>query len=210
MLQLRHFQKFYGRNKILDIPDWYLPPGGYWLQGDNGSGKTTFLRSIAGLTPFKGEISLNEHSLRKTPVAYRRAITWADAEPLYPGFLTGEELLAFYRDIQQPPAGQIDQLVSRFGIASWLPSRASTWSTGMAKKLSLLLAFIGRPSLMILDEPLITLDQPVIDILIDLLITYQQFNGVSFIFSSHQNPPKELLDVTKRLSIKNESIYLLD
>jgi ABC-2 type transport system ATP-binding protein len=84
MLQLRHFQKSYGRNKILDIPDWHLPPGGYWLQGDNGSGKTTFLRTIAGLTPFKGEISLNEHSLRKTPMAYRRAITWADAEPLYP------------------------------------------------------------------------------------------------------------------------------
>jgi ABC-2 type transport system ATP-binding protein len=143
-------------------------------------------------------------------VSYRRAITWADAEPLYPGFLTGEELLAFYRDIQQPPAGQIDQLVSRFGIASWLSARASTWSTGMTKKLSLLLAFIGRPSLILLDEPLITLDQPVIDILIELLLTYQQLNGVNLIFSSHQNPPNELLSVTKRISITNESICLLD
>ncbi len=81
MLELCQVQKSYGGEKILDIPDLQLSEGVYWLRGVNGSGKTTLLRLLAGLLPFKGDVRVRNHSLRATPVAYRRMISWADAEP---------------------------------------------------------------------------------------------------------------------------------
>src|SRR5215469_3936982 len=107
MLQFTGVQKTFGPAMVLDIPSLVLPSGIYWLQGPNGSGKTTLLRILAGIAPYRGEIRLCGRSLRSEPVAYRRLVGWAEAEPLYPDFLTGSDLLAFYSGILRPPAGQI-------------------------------------------------------------------------------------------------------
>ena len=210
MLELYQVQKSYGGEKILDIADLQLPAGIYWLQGANGSGKTTLLRLLAGLLPFRGDVRVHNHSLRKAPVAYRRTISWADAEPLYPGFLSGDDLITFYRKIQQPPPGQVDKLIGHFGIKSWLSSRAETWSSGMTKKLSITLAFIGQPSLILLDEPLITLDQDSTERLIELIVEYQHLYNTSFFFSSHQTIPEELRHKTRILELKEHSIHVID
>jgi ABC-2 type transport system ATP-binding protein len=210
MLELHQVKKGYGGEKILDIADLQLPAGIFWLQGANGSGKTTLLRLLAGLLPFRGDVRVQSHSLRKTPVAYRRAISWADAEPLYPGFLSGDDLITFYRKIQQPQPGQVDKLIGHFGIKSWLSSRAETWSSGMTKKLSLVLAFIGRPSLILLDEPLITLDQDSTGRLTELIVDYQRLYETSFLFSSHQAIPDELGQKTRFLELKEHSIQMVN
>ena len=210
MLELYQVQKSYGGEKILDIPDLQLSAGIYWLQGANGSGKTTLLRLLAGLLPFRGDVRVHKHSLRETPVAYRRSISWADAEPLYPGFLSGDDLITFYRKIQQPPPGQVDELIGHFGIKSWLSSRAETWSSGMTKKLSLLLAFIGQPSLILLDEPLITLDLDSTGHLIELIVDYQRLYDTSFFFSSHQAIPDELRQKTRFLELKEYAIQMVN
>ncbi len=209
MLELYQIQKSYGGETILDIPDLQFSAGIYWLQGANGSGKTTLLRLLAGLLPFKGDVRVRNYSLRKTPVAYRRCISWADAEPLYPGFLSGDDLITFYKKIQQPPPRQVDKLIGHFGIKSWLSSRAETWSSGMTKKLSLLLAFIGQPSLILLDEPLITLDKESTDRMIELITDYQRLYNTSFVFSSHQAVPEELQGKTRFLQLKERSIHMI-
>jgi ABC-2 type transport system ATP-binding protein len=144
MLQFNGVEKSFGSSMVFTIPSLELPSAVYWLQGPNGSGKTTLLRVLAGILPFRGQIRLRGISLGRDPVAYRRLVGWADAEPLYPDFLTGEDLLAFYRDIIRPPAGQLDDLIERLGVSSWLGSKAVTWSAGMCKKISFLLALMGR------------------------------------------------------------------
>jgi ABC-2 type transport system ATP-binding protein len=189
MLEFTGVEKSYGLKKVLDIPSLELPLGVYWLQGPNGSGKTSLLRVLAGILPFRGHIRLQGLGLRDNPVAYRRSIGWADAEPLYPDFLTGADLLAFYRDILRPPARQVDELIDRLDVASWLDSKAVTWSAGMCKKISLLLAFIGRPALILLDEPLVTLDQPGVAALYDLIDERHKQDRTCFILSSHQSLP---------------------
>jgi ABC-2 type transport system ATP-binding protein len=208
MLTFFQVEKSYGSKRVLDIPAFELAAGVYWLQGSNGTGKTTLLRMLAGIVPFRGEIRLQRLSLRSDPVRYRRAIGWADAEPVYPDFLTGADLLAFYRGILHPPPGQVEELIEELGVASWLDSRAATWSSGMCKKVSLLLAFLGRPGLILLDEPLVTLDSVGVASLYALVAKRWETDGTSFILSSHQSLPQSALPGLRTLEISNIAIEL--
>jgi ABC-2 type transport system ATP-binding protein len=209
MLQFARVEKFFGSEKVLNIPSLELPLETYWLQGPNGSGKTTLLRVLAGILPLRGQIRLRGISLRSDPLAYRRLTGWAEAEPLYPDFLTGEDLVAFYRDIIRPPAGQLDELIERFEVSSWLGSKAVTWSAGMCKKISLLLAFLGRPALILLDEPLITLDTPGAAALCTLVRERHYQEGTAFILSSHQKDLNREIPNIRNLMLKDGNIELI-
>jgi ABC-2 type transport system ATP-binding protein len=208
MLELIQVQKSYGGRPILTIPSLRLEKGIYWLQGANGSGKTTLLRMIAGLLPFEGDVRMNGISLQRDPLTYRRSVSWADAEPLYPDFITGEDLVAFYQDIRRPPPGEAEGLTDRFGMRSYLSSPLGGWSSGMTKKLSLLLAFMGRSSWVLLDEPLVTLDRETIPELYTLVREWQQRWDTSFLLSSHQDISANEMPLTRKLQIKDKVIRL--
>jgi ABC-2 type transport system ATP-binding protein len=206
MLEFREVRKsFHDAEPILAIESLNLDSGIYWLQGANGSGKTTLLRMIAGILPFQGDILLEGRSQRRDPVGYRRLVGWADAEPLYPGFLTGEDLIAFYGGILHPEPNHITDLTDRLGIGPWLNTRVAGWSSGMTKKLALLLAFLGRPALITLDEPLITLDEPGMTGLLHLIREFHDRYGTGFLLSSHQPVPS----ITRKIAFENKSIELI-
>jgi len=210
MLEFHAVRKTYDKiAPILAIPHQELGTGIYWLQGANGTGKTTLLRMVAGIVPFEGDIILQGHSQRREPVAYRRLVGWADAEPLYPGFLTGEDLINFYSGILCPEAGQIAALKRQLSIGPWLNTRLAGWSSGMTKKLALLLAFLGRPAWILLDEPLITLDEAGLGGLLDLIREYHVGSGAGFLLSSHQPLPEKGLPVVRDLILSNCSIELI-
>jgi ABC-2 type transport system ATP-binding protein len=187
MLQFDRVYKTYNQQPVLEISHLKLERNIYWLKGENGSGKTTLLSILAGLVPFKGDIQLEGISLRHDPVSYRRLVNFAEAEPLYPDFITGHELICFYQDIRKAAAAQIDMLINLFKVHHFLKSPIGTYSSGMVKKLSLLLAFIGRPSLLMLDEPLATLDESSVQILPELINAYYKEFKTGIIFSSHQS-----------------------
>lgn len=210
MLRIIKTQKKYNHEPVLDIPLLQVEKGIYWLQGINGSGKTTLLRMIAGLTPFEGEIFINDISSRKSPVLYRRQVSWADAEPLYPAFITGRELVDFYCNIRKASPGQPDELIDGFGVRSYLSNPIGSYSSGMVKRLSLLLALIGQPSLILLDEPLATLDTEVAGLLPGIMNQRHQELGTSFIFSSHQAFPDNALAVDGILLVTAKNIQLAD
>jgi len=186
MLHLKHFRKAYGTTEIISIDELQLQPGIYWLKGTNGSGKTTLMRSIAGMVPFEGVVEVGGISIREDRMRYTSSINYAEAEPMYPGFLTGNDLITFYKETKPTPEETINYLTNTFGTNLFSAKRIATYSSGMTKKLSLVLAFMGTPKLILLDEPLITLDIATVENL--RTIIRQKLNeGVSFLITSHQD-----------------------
>ena len=208
MLQFANVYKTYDQQPVLEIGNLTLERNIYWLQGINGSGKTTFLSMLAGLIPFKGDILLDGINLRQNPLSYRRLVNFAEAEPLYPDFLTGIELVKFYQDIRKAASVQTDLLINLFNMHRFLSMPIGSYSSGMIKKLSLLLAFIGKPSLILLDEPLATLDEGSIHILPELISAYNKEFKTCFIFSSHQ-PFKSYSLVINKILINDQSLQFL-
>jgi ABC-2 type transport system ATP-binding protein len=208
MLQFANVYKTYDQQPVLEISSLKLERNVYWLQGINGSGKTTFLSMLAGLIPFKGDILLDGINLREKPLPYRRLVNFAEAEPLYPDFITGVELVSFYQEIRKAASVQTDLLVNLFKMHRFLSMPVGTYSSGMIKKLSLLLAFIGKPSLILLDEPLATLDEGSVHILPDLIRAYNKEFKTCFIFSSHQ-PFKSYSLAINKILISEQSLQFI-
>lgn len=200
MISVRNFSKSYGNNLILTIPSLDLAPGIHWFRGENGSGKSTFFKAVAGLIPFKGDITLAGIDARKHPVPYRHQVAYAEAEPQYPGFVSPRDLALFVAKARNAERRQLDELVEILGIRTYYTAPCQTFSSGMLKKISLVLAFLGQPRVVILDEPLITLDVASRQTLLTL-IKNARASGISFLLSSHQEfeDPTFLIDQTFRI-----------
>lgn len=184
MIQFAAFKKSYGDRLIVQA-DMQLPHNFYWLKGGNGSGKSTLLKSVAGLIPYKGAITVDGLNIKQQRIAYRNAVSYAEAEPMYPDFLTGNDLVSFYVATRSGSKPQVGELIERLNIGSYLHTKTGTYSSGMLKKLSLALAFIGKPKLIMLDEPFITIDTAGIEQLNGLIKTHID-NGVRILITSHQ------------------------
>jgi ABC-2 type transport system ATP-binding protein len=207
MLQFVEFQKFYNNFPALKIDNLTIEPGIYWVKGVNGSGKSTLLKSIAGILSFNGDIILNRNiSIKKDPVAFRKLVNFAEAEPLFPEFLTGMEMVKLFVSAKDAPAGQEQQFIESMKMQSYIERPIGTYSSGMLKKLSLVLAFLGRPKLILLDEPLITIDTESLKILYNWINIQRKENGVSFMLSSHQQLGAKDIDNTMELEVAEQTL----
>jgi len=205
MLQLTSFQKKYPGtdHPVLNIPDCRLDKGIYWIKGENGSGKTTLIKSIAGLIPFTGSIAINGIELHRNRMAYTKLVNYAEAEPQYPPFLTGKELVDFYKSTN---SGELPTtLMAALGVEKFLHQKTAVYSSGMMKKLSLVLAFTGNPQLILLDEPLIALDVEAVAALQQTIADYHR-KGVSFIITSHQPLSNTVVHYDGVLAIKDQTL----
>lgn len=208
MLQIKHFKKFYHHRLVLSISDFSIAPGIYWIKGANGSGKSTLLRSIAGILHFEGDIILHDSLLlKKQTRAYRSKVNFAEAEPVFPPYLSGKEMIALFASAKDATAVQAEQYTDAMQMQSYLSDPIDTYSSGMLKKLSLVLAFIGQPALILLDEPLITMDPPSLQVLYSWIREHRE-QGVSFLLSSHQAPEEHALPVTATLLVDAQTLKL--
>lgn len=205
MLEFKNVQKSYGSYLALQLSDMKLESSIYWIKGANGSGKTTLLKMAAGLLPFEGDIVFKNISLKKEPVIYRRNISWAEAEPLFPSFIRGRDMLLLYKDIRKATNNEMDLWIDFFEMKEYIGNPIGTYSAGMVKKLSLALAFIGEPPLMLLDEPLITLDAETLKKVCTLILEKHKQNGTCFLLSSHQDSDTELFHNGRKILVQNQS-----
>lgn len=205
MLVISNFSKSYGDALILSVKSLALPPGVHLIKGDNGSGKTTFFKCLAGIIPCSGEINIDRLSLKTHSIAYRYHVNFAEAEPLYPGFLTAKDLIRFIGKTKNATPQQENYYTQKLGIDRFFEKSCDTYSSGMLKKLSLALAFLGDPKMIILDEPLITLDEQTRAELFKLI---QEKKETTFLLSSHQSIESRSLEFNTTYAVAEKSLIL--
>ncbi|EHR69600.1 ABC-type multidrug transport system, ATPase component [Burkholderiales bacterium JOSHI_001] len=151
--------KRYGPVVALDALDLDIAPGEvFCLLGPNGSGKTTFIRLLAGfLSPSAGHIAVAGFDVQRQPMQARARIGYApEPAPLYRHLRVGE-FLAFMARLRQVPARQVDEAVQRVAdqleIRHKLDAPVPTLSRGYRQRVALAQALVHEPSLLILDEP---------------------------------------------------------
>ena len=159
-LQIHSLRKKFGRHTVLDQPALSFEPGVHFMIGPNGSGKTTLFKCLAGIHKFEGRVNMpGGYDLKAEPIRHRQAVGFCPAEPLYPEYLSGKDLLRFYAEVKGLPAGSQDGITTALGM-DYLDKAVGTYSSGMKKKLGIALALSGFPPLILLDEPYAALDQP--------------------------------------------------
>jgi len=157
------------------------------------------------MLPFEGNIQMNDWDIRKDHVGYRLHINYGEAEPDYPEFLTANDLIQFVAKAKRATKTQVEMLIETLGIAPFLYQPTGTYSSGMLKKTSLVLAFLGQPKVVILDEPLITIDDDTV-LKVYELIRHYHAQGTAFLLSSHQDFRFDALPITSLYVVAGQSI----
>lgn len=202
MLSLSGFEKKYPSGFEVVIPQLDLPEGIHLILGGNGSGKSTLLKALAGIHPANGEVLLNGTSLSSQPIDYRRKIGFSAAEPTFPEYLNLTDLITVVAKAKQSTHAEIAELTTILEVGEFMTYPIGGYSSGMLKKSALMLAFLGKPELIILDEPFTTIDAQTQGQLVRL-ICQRAKEGTGFLITSHQSGPIELLPVTSVLHMRS-------
>lgn len=208
MLTLHSFRKAYGDQLILDIDELHFKPGVHWIKGKNGSGKSTLFNCIAGLSPFEGKIELDGYALKKHPNPFKLRLNYSQSEPTFPEFLSGNDLLEYFGKLKGADHDQIINLSEGLSVNDYGDQPVGNYSSGMLKKLSLVIAFLGKPSWIILDEPLITLDHQAQALVMELM-GEKVHEGTSFLFATHQDFENKNIVADQIYEVKDKTISVI-
>lgn len=175
MIGIQALHKSYGKQAVLvDIHLSFIPGTVSGIVGKNGAGKTTLFKCISGLETYSGELTSNYKSLKNH-------IGYLPTEPYFFAKITGREYLQLCLNAKGLSTTDFD-LKNVFELP--LDLYASTYSTGMKKKLAMTAILIQQNDVFILDEPFNGVDIQS-NILINEIIHRLRTLGKTVILSSH-------------------------
>ncbi|MGC9347769.1 MAG: ABC transporter ATP-binding protein [Anaerolineae bacterium] len=133
------------------------------LLGPNGAGKTTTISMISTLlTPTDGRITVDGFDTRKDPMAVRNRIGVVPQDLALYSELTAEENLRFWGEMRGLGGAEltreINEQLELTGLADRAGDRVKTFSGGMKRRLNLAVGLLGKPGLVMLDEPTVAID----------------------------------------------------
>ncbi|MEO8946163.1 MAG: ABC transporter ATP-binding protein [Gemmatimonadaceae bacterium] len=161
----------------------------FGLLGPNGAGKTTTLRMTAGiLQPTSGRVGIGGVSMADDPVAAKAKLGFIPDRPFIYEKLTGMEFLRFVAGLYGQSGAIIDrrgeELLALFDLDGWKDELVESYSHGMRQKLIIASAFVHRPEVIIVDEPMVGLDPKAARLLKDLFRAYVD-RGNTIVMSTH-------------------------
>jgi ABC-2 type transport system ATP-binding protein len=184
LITVTNYAKYYDATLVLAIENQSFNAGIHWLLGKNGSGKSTLFKSIVGIIPFEGNISIN--GMAAGSIAAKKLLGFSEAEPNYPSSVSAYDILSFIAEVRSADMNFLEKIVKDWGVELYWKQAVHTYSSGMLKKISLISAFLGSPTWILLDEPFILIDAATVSKLQELISYFAEHWGSSFIISSHQ------------------------
>jgi len=180
----------YDRETVLQDVTLQLEPGEILgLFGHNGAGKTTTIKLILGLmTPSSGRLSVLGGEAGDPRVSQH--IGYLPENVMFYPQLTGREILAHFARLKGASPAQVPELLSQVGLADAMDARTRTYSKGMRQRLGLAQALLGKPRLLMLDEPTVGLD-PVATADLYRLLRQLRDEGTGIVLCSHVLPGVE-------------------
>ncbi len=185
-VQLQGLRLNYGTQQVLDSLDWQLLPGQVvGLLGRNGVGKTTLLESLLGLRDLQGgEVRLFDQPLAQLDDALRGRIGFVPQRAELFDWLTPRQLLAYFRSFYPKwNEAKAEGLLSRWDIARDTP--IAKLSGGEQQRLSIVRALAPEPDLLVLDEPVSSLDPVGRRDFLRELVEQVLDRGTTVVFSTH-------------------------
>ncbi len=185
ILRTNHLTKFYGSFKALDDVSICLKKGHiYGFIGENGSGKTTLMSILTGLAfETSGSYSIMEKD--KSTTLQRMIGSTIEGPALYQQYTAYQNLELQRRLIGNPDKGACDEVLKMVNLQDVRDKKVKKFSMGMRQRLSIAMALIGKPNLLILDEPVNGLDPKNISELRKLLQKLNDEQKVTMLISSH-------------------------
>jgi ABC-2 type transport system ATP-binding protein len=190
MIELRGLTKRYGTFEAVNGIDLDVPKGElFGFLGPNGAGKTTTLRMIAGiLRPSAGSVRIGGIDLAADPIAAKRKLGYIPDRPFIYEKLTGAEFLRFVAGLFEQSGAPVEKrgrdLLTLFELDEWRDELVESYSHGMRQKLIIASAFIHRPDVIVVDEPMVGLDPKAARTLKDLFREYVR-RGHTIMMSTH-------------------------
>lgn len=161
-LEIKNISKNYKNKAALSEVSQTFTKGVYGLLGPNGAGKTTLLNIIATvLAASKGEIFYDEKNIYDALEQYRSKIGYLPQKVGFYDHFTGYDLMKYMCHLKGgdvKDTKQMDELLKRVNLFSVKDNRIATYSGGMKQRLGVAQAFLGTPSILLLDEPTVGLD----------------------------------------------------
>jgi ABC-2 type transport system ATP-binding protein len=161
ILSVKEISKRIGKRTIVEGISFDVREGEiFGFLGPNGAGKTTTIRMLVGLIrPSSGSIQVGDYDVQKEFRQAMRQVGCIVENPELYTYLTGwENLEQFARMLGDVPKERIEHVVRLVNLEARIHDRVKTYSLGMKQRLGIAQALLGKPRLLILDEPTNGLD----------------------------------------------------
>lgn len=214
MISIKNISKVYGNKKVLSIENLEIPKGeSFGLVGNNGAGKTTLFSLILDLIQASsGEILIDGENVAKSENWKTKVSAFVD-ESFLIGYLTPEEYFYFIGELRGENKATVDEFLKQFsdffnGEIINAGKYVRDLSKGNQKKVGVVGALIGKPEIIILDEPFANLDPSTQIKLKNLIRKWSQDSQVTFLISSHDLA--HTTEVSNRIVVLNKGELVKD
>lgn len=208
---IKNVAKSFGGEKILKDVSLKIKKGEFFsILGPSGCGKTTLLRMIAGfIYPDSGEIIVNNERIDKLPPEKRNVNTVFQNYALFPTMSVYDNV-AFPLKLKGIAKDEIEKEVTKYlelvGLLEHKNKMPENLSGGQKQRVAIARALIGKPDVLLLDEPLSALDAKLRQKLLIELDTIHDEVGITFVFVTHDQ--EEALSVSDRIAVMNKGDIL--
>lgn len=201
MINLESVGKRYGRMIALDDVTLHIPAGrSVALWGHNGAGKSTTLKCILGLVRYTGRIQVDGVDVRRSPRAVRSRLGYVPQDLAYYDMTVGATVKLF-ATLKGVRSDRAREALAGVGLEEELNKQVGALSGGMRQRLSLALALLSDPPVLLLDEPTANLDERARGELLDLLNRCRA-SGKTLLFASHR--PEEVAALADEVVILDQ------